>query len=341
MPMLQLRNLTVEDVAEIGRWPPYPSEFVELDYALRQNGWLDDFGFRPDAWCFAVENAGELIAFTIVSGTGRAEAEFRLALRGDRIGMGLGAEIIPLTLKKASDLGFTRIHLLVRKNNPRARRLYRRMGFAKRGECSRSINGLQVLFDRMDIFIQREETMKRALLVIDVQNEYFSGKLPVSYPSGSIENIIKVMESAAASNTSVVVIRHAAKAADAPVFQKGTPEWELHPEIEKRRRDVLIEKNWPDSFTETGLEEWLRNKGIDTLTVCGYMTHMCCDTTARRAYHLRFSVEFLADATGTLALSSEFGSVTAEELHRAILVTQNRFCKVMTTDQWINLVKDR
>jgi nicotinamidase-related amidase len=178
--------------------------------------------------------------------------------------------------------------------------------------------------------------MKRALLVIDVQNEYFFGKLPVSYPAGSFENILKAMEGAASSQTSVVVIRHAAKEAASPVFQKGTPEWELHPEVEKRHRDVLIEKQWPDSFTETCLEEWLKDNGVDTLTICGYMTHMCCDTTARRAYHLGYSVEFLSDATGTLAFTNESGSVTDEELHRAILVIQNRFCKVMTTDTWIN-----
>lgn len=178
--------------------------------------------------------------------------------------------------------------------------------------------------------------MKRALLVIDVQNEYFSGKLPVSYPLGSLENILKAMEGAAASQTSVVVIRHTAKAADSPVFQRETMEWELHPEIEKRHRDVLIEKSWPDSFTETALEQWLKENGIDTLTVCGYMTHMCCDTTARRAYHLGYNVEFLSDATGTLALSTASARVSDEELHRAILAIQNRFSRVMTTDQWVD-----
>lgn len=63
---------------------------------------------------------------------------------------------------------------------------------------------------------------------------------------------------------------------------------------------------------------------------------MCCDTTARQAFHLGFGVEFLSDATGTLAVSNAAGSVTAEELHRAILVTQAmRFSKVMTVGQWL------
>ena len=182
--------------------------------------------------------------------------------------------------------------------------------------------------------------MKRALLVIDVQNEYFFGKLPVSYPPESLGNILKVMDVAAVNQTPVAVIRHAAKSETSPVFRKGSPEWELHPDVEKRHRDVLIEKNWPDSFTETKLEEWLKGNGIDTLTVCGYMTQMCCDTTARRAFHLGYVVEFLADATGTLPLKNEAGSMTEEELHRAILVTQqSRFSKVMKTEEWVSCVR--
>jgi nicotinamidase-related amidase len=62
---------------------------------------------------------------------------------------------------------------------------------------------------------------------------------------------------------------------------------------------------------------------------------MCCDTTSRQAFHRGFAVKFLSDATGTLDLKNEAGAVTAEELHRAILVTQAmRFAKVLSTAQW-------
>ena len=113
---------------EIRGWPLYSPEFADLDYALRHNGWLDEFGNRPDTWCYAGEDAGAMIAFVIVSKTGRCEAEFRLALRADRIGQGLETEIIPPVLKKASGLGLTRIHLIVRKTNPKAYWLYTGMG---------------------------------------------------------------------------------------------------------------------------------------------------------------------------------------------------------------------
>jgi nicotinamidase-related amidase len=181
--------------------------------------------------------------------------------------------------------------------------------------------------------------MKRALLVIDVQNEYFTGKLPITYPEHSFANILRVIEFANEKRIPVVVIQHTAPQQDAKTFRKDSKEWRLHPQIEALPREVLIEKNLPGSFTDTPLEQWLREREIDTVVIAGYMTQMCCDTTARQALHLGFSVEFLSDATGTLDISNYAGSVTAKELHNAVLVTQAmRFSKVLTVEQWIEAV---
>ncbi|MFZ0708128.1 MAG: cysteine hydrolase family protein [Candidatus Korobacteraceae bacterium] len=177
---------------------------------------------------------------------------------------------------------------------------------------------------------------KRALLVIDVQNEYFTGKLPVSYPAGSLSHVLAAMDAARSHNVPVVAIQHAAPQLDSAVFRKGSKEWELHPEIVAREHDVLIPKSLPGSFTRTELEPWLREHGIETVVISGYMTQMCCDTTARQAMHRGFGVEFLSDATGTLDIQNEAGKVSGEELHRAILVTQQmRFSEVLPTSEWI------
>jgi len=79
---------------------------------------------------------------------------------------------------------------------------------------------------------------------------------------------------------------------------------------------------------------------IDTVVICGYMTQMCCDTTARQAMHLGFNVEFLSDATGTLDISNSAGEISAQNLHKAILITQAmRFSEVMKTDEWIGKIE--
>jgi len=178
--------------------------------------------------------------------------------------------------------------------------------------------------------------MSEALLVIDVQNEYFTGKLPVTFPHGSIVTILQAMDAAHAARMPVIVIQHANKAAGAATFVPGTSGWELYPEVKKRPHDVLVEKTLPGSFTGTNLEAWLKEHKITSVTIAGYMTQMCCDTTARQAFHHGYSVKFLSDATGTLAITNSAGSVSAGELHRAILVTQQmRFSQVMTTQEWI------
>jgi nicotinamidase-related amidase len=180
------------------------------------------------------------------------------------------------------------------------------------------------------------ENMKRALLVIDVQNEYFTGKLPVTYPKNSFENIIKVIDFANENNIPVLLIQHTNPGKDAVTFKKGTAEHKIHAEVLKRGYDKIIEKNLPGSFTGTELGLWLKENDIDTIVISGYMTQMCCDTTARQAMHMGFNVEFLSDATGTLDISNSAGEISAEELHNAILITQAmRFSKVMSTDEWI------
>lgn len=178
--------------------------------------------------------------------------------------------------------------------------------------------------------------MNRALLVIDVQYEYFTGRMPVTYPEGSFGNILKAVDTANAQHIPVVLIQHTAPQPTAKTFVASTNGWEVHADLLGRPHACVIEKSMPGSFTNTGLLDFLQQHQVDTVVICGYMTQMCCDTTARQASHLGFSVEFLSDATGTLAISNSAGQVTAEELHRAILVTQAmRFAQVLSTEAWM------
>lgn len=178
--------------------------------------------------------------------------------------------------------------------------------------------------------------MKEALLVIDVQNIYFQGPLKITFPPESFGNIQKVMDHAAARAIPVVVIQHGASALGGG-FSRGSENWKLHPEIEKRHRDVLIEKTLPGSFTGTNLEEWLKTHGIERVVISGYMTQMCCDTTARQALHLGYKVIFLSDATGTLAVENQEGRIEDKDLHKAVLITQAmRFSEVKTAGEWMD-----
>jgi len=184
--------------------------------------------------------------------------------------------------------------------------------------------------------------MPRCLLVIDVQNEYFVGKLPITYPANTLPNILRAMDAAQIAGVPVIVVQHAAPQPDSSVFRRGSLEWQLRSEVAVRPRAALIHKHLPGSFTGTDLEQWLHDRQIDTITISGYMTQMCCDTTARQALHLGFEVEFLSDATGTLDITNEAGAITGEQLHHAILITQQmRFSQVMPTERWISTINGR
>lgn len=182
--------------------------------------------------------------------------------------------------------------------------------------------------------------MKRALIVVDVQNEYFEGgALPITYPPHSFEQIKKAIDKAQKADLFVVFVQHTSLKEDAVAFARGSHMWELHDDIKACTPHLLIEKNHASSFVGTDLNYRLRHLGIDTVAIVGYMTQNCCDATARDALQLGFNVEFISDANGTLAFKNDAGEVSAEELHRAFLVAQSfGFSRVLTLNEWISLL---
>jgi len=147
-----LREMTEEDMEAIKKWPIYTNDFEVLDYALRDNGWIDEYRRKSGTICYAAMEGPDAIGFTILSKTKKYEAEFRIALRGDKTGQGFGRVITLMTLKKGfNELGFSRIHLIVRKNNQRAIKLYQGLGFIDKGDCMKEIHGKMVDFNIMDI----------------------------------------------------------------------------------------------------------------------------------------------------------------------------------------------
>jgi nicotinamidase-related amidase len=184
---------------------------------------------------------------------------------------------------------------------------------------------------------------RRALIVIDVQNEYFDGNLPIEYPpvSVSLPNITRAMDTAQAKHIPVIVVQHDAPSAS-PVFAVGSHGWELHRDIATRPSALHINKQYASCFTGTTLKAWLEEHDIDTLTVIGYMTHNCDASTIIEARHLGLKVEFLADATGALPYTNEAGSVSAQQIHETFsTVFHTGFAAVATTDAWITAVEQQ
>ncbi|WP_236208830.1 cysteine hydrolase family protein [Pseudomonas tohonis] len=178
---------------------------------------------------------------------------------------------------------------------------------------------------------------KRALIVIDVQNEYVSGDLLIEYPpvDQSLANIGRAMDAATAAGIPVVLVQHLAPE-DSPIFARGSRGAELHPLVADRAHDHRVQKALPSALTGTDLGPWLRERGIDTLTIVGYMTQHCDESTARQARHEGWNVELLHDATGSVPFANDLGSASAEEIHRVFtLVSHTGFAAVASTEQWL------
>lgn len=154
--MIKLRPISNEDISEIKKWPPYQDGFEQMDYALRDNGWLDEFRNKPDAWIYAAEEEGRLAGFSLIAIAAEGEAEFRIALHPRLTGKGIGRQVMLAILQEGFERHkLNKVHLIVRKNNPRAAKLYESVGFRKTGECIHVILGKQIEFVDMDMSVEK------------------------------------------------------------------------------------------------------------------------------------------------------------------------------------------
>jgi len=150
--MFTLRPLRPDDISLIKSWPPYPEEFSELDYSLRNDGWLDHYGPGSGSEILVGEDEGVLVGFSILTRDNGRCPEFRIALHPEKLGRGYGSALTRRTLAHGFSLqDYSCIRLIVRRNNLRAQKLYERLGFRRTGECVEEVQGKPVAFYRMEI----------------------------------------------------------------------------------------------------------------------------------------------------------------------------------------------
>ncbi|EFE96575.1 cysteine hydrolase family protein [Serratia odorifera] len=177
-----------------------------------------------------------------------------------------------------------------------------------------------------------------ALLVIDFQNEYFSGKMPIPDGLKALGNSQKLVAFAHRHNMPVFFVRHIGPA-DGPLFAEGSQSAQFHADLQPSKGDVVISKATPSSFVGTDLDRQLKSKNIKTLIVTGLMTHMCVSTTARDALPLGYQVIIPEDATATRDLATWDNQVVDHaSLQRAALAgVADVFAEIKTTQQVLAL----
>jgi len=179
---------------------------------------------------------------------------------------------------------------------------------------------------------------RRALVVVDVQQEYFDGPLQVQHPprEDSLARVVDAVRAAVAHDVPVVVVQHEGPAGS-PVFATGSAGFALHPDLEAAlpASAQRTTKELGSVFAGTGLAGRLREQGVDTVTLVGYMTNNCVVASAVEAEGLGFAAEVLSDASGAVHLANAAGEVPAEVVHTTLMVLlQSNFAAVATTAAW-------
>jgi RimJ/RimL family protein N-acetyltransferase len=149
---ITLSPLTIEDERAIRSWPSYPAEYKDLDYALRDKGWLADFPAGAGNYRFAARLGSRLVGFSILTTTGPDEAEFYIAVHAEALGQGYGMAIARMVVRRGfEEAGLRKIHLKVREWHDRAIRLYEKLGFRRTGVKELEINGTRDRFVLMEL----------------------------------------------------------------------------------------------------------------------------------------------------------------------------------------------
>jgi len=184
--------------------------------------------------------------------------------------------------------------------------------------------------------------MKAALLVIDVQNDYFpGGKYKVEQPIQALKTIKTLLRRFRASGEPVIFVQHIA-AAGAAFFVPDSKGAELCPELDLQQGETLIVKHTPNSFAGTTLAETLEKQGTEELIVCGMMTQMCIDTTVRAARDRGYPVTLIADACAAHDLVWEQKTLPASLVQSVFLAALNgSFARVCSCAQYLAADDDR
>ncbi len=177
-----------------------------------------------------------------------------------------------------------------------------------------------------------------ALLIIDLQNDYFSeGKWPLSGPEAAAEQAAKLLAAFRNNGFPIVHVRHEFLTADAPFFSEGSEGARIHHLVTPLENETVILKHKPNSFRDTELQEVLKKLKVDNLIVVGAMSHMCIDAGVRAAVDLGFEVSVAHDACATRDLEFNGTTVPADHVHAAFMAAlSSSYANVDSTEKLLN-----
>ena len=175
--------------------------------------------------------------------------------------------------------------------------------------------------------------MKTALLLIDIQKDYFpGGKMELEGSVEAAQKAAELLQCFRDHAMPTVHIQHVSLSQDATFFISGDSGTDIHDITPHYEGEPLVQKHYPNAFRETDLLSKLHGWGIERVIVTGMMTHMCVDATTRAAVDLGFQVIVAEDSCATRALTYGDTIIPAEYVHKAFLAALKSYGHVLTTE---------
>jgi nicotinamidase-related amidase len=162
--------------------------------------------------------------------------------------------------------------------------------------------------------------MPRALLLIDIQRDYFpGGRYPLVGSDAAADAAATVLAGFRERGEPVIHVQHVWDAPDAAFFKPDTPGVEHDSRVKPDGNEPVVVKAHPNAFLGTDLEQQLRDGDFDDVVVSGMMTSMCVDASVRAAADLGFKVTVVGDACAAPDLEHRGTSVPGAQVHAAFL----------------------
>jgi nicotinamidase-related amidase len=179
--------------------------------------------------------------------------------------------------------------------------------------------------------------MRSALLLIDLQNDYFpGGRMELVGIEPAAVRAQKLLEAFRKSRQPIFHVQHVALGQDATFFQPDTKGVEIYATLQPLPGEPMVQKHFPNSFRETGLREALNRARIEGLIICGAMSHMCIDATTRAAFDYDLHCRVIHDACATRHLVFEGIDVPAPQVHAAFMAAlRARYARVLSLEEFL------
>ncbi len=180
--------------------------------------------------------------------------------------------------------------------------------------------------------------MNTALILVDIQNDYFDGgKMELVGMDEAGTKAGRLLSYFREKDLPTFHIQHLASDPGLGFFLPDTDGVELHDSIKPLPNETVIQKHYPNGFRETALAEELRKAEVGRVVICGAMSHMCIDATTRAAADSGLDCVLIHDTCATRDL--EFGgrTIPAREVHGSFMASLGwGYAKALTLDEFVS-----